>query len=86
MTHHDHARVSVFDALHEYAAAHPEHASDDGQLLRPHMFRAALRLVPDEHRAPLHLSLRDQFVESVVANALAAGRNPYTVAEFTLDV
>jgi hypothetical protein len=86
MTSHDHAKQSVFDAMFEHAFAHPEHAASDGQVLRASVLREALRLVPDEFRAPRSLSLRDQFVESVVANAAATGRSAHTLADLALDV
>ncbi len=79
----DQEMKSVHEALHEAAIVRPELATENG--LKLSAFREALRFIPNEFHAR-NTNLRDRFVASVVSNARAANRSPYTVALFALDV
>ena len=77
--------TAVFDALQEVSVTQPETASAHS---RHHVTDATLReafsWLPDEHHKP-GATLGERFVASVVANARAAERSPFTVALFALD-
>lgn len=60
-------------------------AIDEARLLDAVDFAASMAFIPDEFHRP-GARAEDRFVASVIANARTAGRSPYTVALFALDI
>jgi hypothetical protein len=78
-------QIAVLDALHEVSITQPDVASDTtGFFIKASALRAALNFIPDEYRLT-RSTLGETFVASVIANATAADRSPYTIALFALD-
>ncbi|HUT74376.1 MAG TPA: hypothetical protein VM221_06040 [Armatimonadota bacterium] len=80
----DQEQTSVLDALIEVAILRPEIAADSPHFVSSRALRQALAFIPDEHHTSDH-AIGARFVASVVANARALARSPYTVALFALD-
>ena len=84
--HRDTEITAVHDALTEAAVTLPEIANPHSRFgVSDSALRDAMRFIPDEHHA-CDFDLGARFVASVIANARAAGRSPYTVALFALDI
>lgn len=82
----DQHHIAVLDALHEAAITRPEIAApDSAHFVKARALREAFAFIPDEHHRP-GTSIGERFVASVIANAVAAGRSPYTIALFALDI
>ena len=79
----DHA-LAVHDALAE-AAQHPELVSPGSYRLRPSVLRTATAVLPDEHQRSGDTP-EAAFIATCIANAIAVGRDPYTIALFALDL
>jgi hypothetical protein len=85
MTTYSDKQIAVLDALHEVSITRPEIASDtSGFFVKASTLRAAFDFIPDEYRLR-RATLGETFVASVIANATAIDRSPYTVALFALD-
>lgn len=82
----DHQHSAVLDALHEAAITRPEIAAPfSAHYVKASALREAFAFIPNEHHRP-GATIGERFVASVIANAVAAGRSPYTIALFALDI
>lgn len=82
----DQHHIAVLDALHEAAITQPEIAApNSAHFVKASTLQEAFAFIPNEHHQP-GATIGERFVSSVIANAVAAGRSPYTIALFTLDI